>query len=82
MEIKNFRWVEGDDRLELAVHIDGEETIIPAEQKATLINNGYFFLGPKFENILPELVFKKLTLRGFVQDSQLTQQYLEFMQTS
>lgn len=74
-----MRWVKGKDRPELAVDIDGEETIIPAEQKPTLILNGYVFLGPDFEDKFPELSFAKLTLRGFVKDADLVQEYVRLM---
>jgi hypothetical protein len=83
MEVSNLHWVEGGERREIAVDIDGEETIIPMEQKPTLIENGYVFLGADFEDKLPEFKFnEEITLRGFVQDLELALSYVSLMRES
>jgi hypothetical protein len=76
MEVTNLRWVQGEERQEMAVDIDGIETLIPSEQKPTLIQNGYVFLGADFEDKIPEMPFGDLVLKGFVKDDALAEEYV------
>lgn len=75
--ITNEKIVIRDRYPSLKVTLDGQTTLIPIEQKPTLINNGIVFLGDVFEG-KTSVQFEGMTFDGFTDDPNLFALYQRF----
>lgn len=78
MEIQNPRYVLNQGHPELHFEYKGRTAKLGTEIKPTLYEAGIVFLGPDFEQLVPEIVFKRTTLRGFTQDPKVFALYDAF----
>jgi hypothetical protein len=62
----------------LALDIDGRAAHITSDQKPTLLSHGLVFLGPEWEDRLPERPFRNNLLRGFTNDPRISALFAEF----
>ena len=68
MKYTNVRWEYVQNYPVLKVNIDGQEAVIPWEQKTSLIIHGFVFIGDEFKGEEYTFNFRDTELSGFTRD--------------